>query len=329
MIERPLLLLALLLAAPDARALDLAFPAPTRETATTTETGAAYNLPVGPWDGETFASRRVEGTVERRAYRIEEPIPTISLLAALREQVQAAGWRVLYECDAPVCGGFDFRFATTIIPEPEMHVDLGDFRVLSADKGAAVLNLIVSRSPRASFVQVTIAQPGAAPAPQPPMANAAPEVLPQPEPLPPPVPGIPDPTPSLPTTDPPQSPIARLLSEGHAVLPDLRFASGASELVPGDYPSLTLLADWLKANPDRRIALVGHTDASGSLEPNIALSRRRAAAIRAELINTYGVAPAQLEAEGVGYLSPLAPNLTEEGREANRRVEAVLLPLAE
>lgn len=329
MIPRPLLLLALVCAAPAAWALDLTFPAPARETAITTETGAAYNLPVGPWDGETFMSRRIEGTVERRAYRIEEPIPTVSLLAALREQVQAAGWRVLYECDAPICGGFDFRFATTIIPEPEMHVDLGDFRVLSADKGAEVLNLIVSRSPRAAFVQVTIAQPGSAPAPVTSAPEPAPEVLPLPQPLPPPVPGLPDLAQSMPGAQPEQTPIARLLSEGRAVLPDLRFASGASDLVPGDYPSLTLLADWLKANPDRRIALVGHTDASGSLEPNIALSRRRAAAIRAELINSYGIAPDQVEAEGVGYLAPLAPNLTEEGREENRRVEAVLLPLAE
>ena len=45
----------------------------------------------------------------------------------------------------------------------------------------------------------------------------------------------------------------------------------------------------------------------------------------ARLTGEYGVSRVQLEAEGVGYLSPLAPNSTRMGREINRRVEAVLL----
>ena len=43
------------------------------------------------------------------------------------------------------------------------------------------------------------------------------------------------------------------------------------------------------------------------------------------LINAYGVDAGQLSADGVGYLSPVAGNGTAEGRELNRRVEAVLL----
>jgi outer membrane protein OmpA-like peptidoglycan-associated protein len=37
----------------------------------------------------------------------------------------------------------------------------------------------------------------------------------------------------------------------------------------------------------------------------------------------------QLKAEGVGYLAPIASNLTEAGRQANRRVEVVLLSISE
>ena len=105
---------------------------------------------------------------------------------------------------------------------------------------------------------------------------------------------------------------------------DLAFASGAGALLPGDYPSLAALADWLAANPEARIVLVGHTDASGGLAGNVALSKQRAASVRAALLAVPGVQAAQVGAEGVGYLAPRAPNQTEEGRQKNRRVEAVL-----
>jgi len=89
--------------------------------------------------------------------------------------------------------------------------------------------------------------------------------------------------------------------------------------------ALERLAAFLKDQPTVRIALVGHTDSVGSLQPNIALSRSRAAAVRDRLIEIYDIPPAQIEAEGMGYLAPVASNLTAQGREDNRRVEAVLL----
>jgi OOP family OmpA-OmpF porin len=47
--------------------------------------------------------------------------------------------------------------------------------------------------------------------------------------------------------------------------------------------------------------------------------------VRVRLIEEYGIAAARLEAQGIGYLAPIASNLSAEGREANRRVEVVLL----
>jgi OOP family OmpA-OmpF porin len=41
------------------------------------------------------------------------------------------------------------------------------------------------------------------------------------------------------------------------------------------------------------------------------------------------VTPAQVEAHGIGYLAPIAPNTSPEGRERNRRVEVVLLSAGE
>jgi outer membrane protein OmpA-like peptidoglycan-associated protein len=72
------------------------------------------------------------------------------------------------------------------------------------------------------------------------------------------------------------------------------------------------------------VALVGHTDTSGGLETNIVISRRRAEQVRSVLLGQYDVPREQVTAEGVGYLSPRASNLTEAGQQANRRVEVVV-----
>ena len=84
------------------------------------------------------------------------------------------------------------------------------------------------------------------------------------------------------------------------------------------------LGAYLLANPDKTVALVGHTDAEGSLAGNIALSQRRAASVLERLVSVYGVPRSQMEAEGVGYLAPRLSNLTEEGRRKNRRVEVIM-----
>ncbi len=47
--------------------------------------------------------------------------------------------------------------------------------------------------------------------------------------------------------------------------------------------------------------------------------------MRAYLIEALGADPAQIDAEGIGYLAPRASNSTTAGREANRRVEVVLI----
>ena len=85
------------------------------------------------------------------------------------------------------------------------------------------------------------------------------------------------------------------------------------------------MAAFLNAQPSVRVALVGHTDSVGSLSGNIALSKRRAQSVRQRLIDAHGIEAARMQAEGMGYLAPVASNLAETGRDQNRRVEVILL----
>ncbi len=284
-------------------AADLKLPGNAQMTREIREEAGDHALPVGPWSGGGMATRDVEGAVTRQAWRIDSAAATtLQLTDMLEAQLEAAGYTQLYRCQAAACGGFDFRFALPVLPPPEMFVDLFDYRFVAAQMPSeeAYVTLLVSRSGADIYVQITRIEPESAPAltPAPAAAPAAPGGAPL---------------------------VQALVQRGHAVLRDLDFATAADTLGPGPYASLTALSAFLRANDNRRIALVGHTDTVGGIDVNLALSRRRARAVMQRLIDAHGVPAAQLEADGIAYLSPIAPNTTDAGREANRRVEAVLL----
>ena len=80
------------------------------------------------------------------------------------------------------------------------------------------------------------------------------------------------------------------------------------------------MAASLKAWPEVRVEVGGHTDSSGPAELNRNLSQQRAESVRQYLIDA-GVAPGRITAVGYGEDRPIADNSTAEGRAANRRVE--------
>ncbi|MFC5625787.1 OmpA family protein [Algoriphagus winogradskyi] len=83
------------------------------------------------------------------------------------------------------------------------------------------------------------------------------------------------------------------------------------------------IATYLRNNPTVEIYLVGHTDNTGTAEHNMKLSKARAAAVVTELTEKHNIPSTQITAEGVGVLSPVASNSTEEGKAKNRRVVMV------
>jgi OOP family OmpA-OmpF porin len=76
----------------------------------------------------------------------------------------------------------------------------------------------------------------------------------------------------------------------------------------------------MKANPDVKVEIQGHTDSRGSLALNERLSQQRAEAVRDYLIGQ-GIAAERLTARGYGPHNPIASNETADGRAQNRRVE--------
>ena len=79
----------------------------------------------------------------------------------------------------------------------------------------------------------------------------------------------------------------------------------------------------LRADPELRLAIVGHTDKQGTADYNVDLSKRRAESVVAALTNEYAIAASRLSPHGAGASEPLASNDTDEGRAKNRRVELV------
>jgi outer membrane protein OmpA-like peptidoglycan-associated protein len=99
------------------------------------------------------------------------------------------------------------------------------------------------------------------------------------------------------------------------------FATGSEEILPNSEPILLEVADALLRNPNLElIEIQGHTDNRGNQELNIRLSQKRAEAVQQWLIQ-HGVGPARLMAKGYGPTRPIVPNITQQNRARNRRVQ--------
>ena len=112
-----------------------------------------------------------------------------------------------------------------------------------------------------------------------------------------------------------------------AIALTVNFATGSAALTPS---ATRLLADLALALASPQLAgfrfrIEGHTDSVGAPALNQALSERRAAAVRAYLVSRQGIAPARLEAVGLGEQSLLVPTPDETAEPRNRRVQILNL----
>jgi outer membrane protein OmpA-like peptidoglycan-associated protein len=116
-----------------------------------------------------------------------------------------------------------------------------------------------------------------------------------------------------------------LEASGRVATQGIYFDTGSDRLRPESTPTLEEIGEMLKAHPDLRIRIEGHTDSTGDPQSNLVLSEKRAAAVKAYLEAEHGIQASRMEIQGLGDTKPAGDNETPEGRQANRRVELVKL----
>ena len=96
------------------------------------------------------------------------------------------------------------------------------------------------------------------------------------------------------------------------------------ELKEISHSSLDEVVELLKAYPENKVKVEGHTDDMGTAEYNLQLSQLRSASVAKYLIQG-GISISRIEIAGYGETKPVDSNATIQGRQQNRRVEIVIL----
>jgi OOP family OmpA-OmpF porin len=105
---------------------------------------------------------------------------------------------------------------------------------------------------------------------------------------------------------------------------DVMFKFNSSELCPDAVNILAECAEMIRRDGNKNMRVIGHTDSVGPASYNLGLSKRRAEAVTAWLVNQGGIPKEDLSATDVGQSQPKASNATANGRAKNRRVEVVM-----
>ncbi len=103
------------------------------------------------------------------------------------------------------------------------------------------------------------------------------------------------------------------------------FPSGKSEIDAVNFSLLNKISESIKQFPNSKIVVSGHTDSLGSDELNMKLSEARAAKVAAFLNQVANIRQDRIESYGFGESKPVSNNETKAGRDANRRVEILIV----
>jgi outer membrane protein OmpA-like peptidoglycan-associated protein len=107
---------------------------------------------------------------------------------------------------------------------------------------------------------------------------------------------------------------------------DVLFDTGSSLIKAGGYDEIARIADILNRYPQTRVTVEGHTDSTDSDSSNMRLSEERARAVGEALI-ARGIDPGRITTVGLGKSRPIASNATEAGKQLNRRVALLVVPI--
>jgi outer membrane protein OmpA-like peptidoglycan-associated protein len=104
----------------------------------------------------------------------------------------------------------------------------------------------------------------------------------------------------------------------------IEFPTGGTDIGPQYREQIAQVADRLTKFTDTKATIEGYTDDQGADENNRRLSQKRAESVRDYLIREFKIPADRLKAVGYGESNPVADNATPEGRQKNRRVEAII-----
>ena len=254
----------------------------------------ATNLQAAPFkDGKAADARRLEGKITRVAYRTNPGPSILEVSRNFETQLAKDGFETLLACDTDACGAIPFTEGVDILPIPQMWVDGFNYRYYAghkSDNGRDIYaTVITSKNNDNVTTQLVVAVVGE-------IANKMVDA----------------------------AAMAKGLGDkGHIALYGIYFDTDKAALKPESRPTLEEIAKLLNGQPTLNVFIVGHTDSQGSFEHNMTLSRQRAEAVAAALVTSHKIARARLRTAGVGMLSPVGSNATEDGRALNRRVELV------
>lgn len=116
------------------------------------------------------------------------------------------------------------------------------------------------------------------------------------------------------------SPEVMKIEQANFKFEPIYFDHDKSEIRPEHFEYLNRMARVLGGIHDLRVKVTGHTDAVGTDEYNIGLSKRRAKAIL-DYFKKQGIEPEKLEIEFKGEREPVDSNATPDGKQRNRRVD--------
>ncbi len=104
----------------------------------------------------------------------------------------------------------------------------------------------------------------------------------------------------------------------------IEFDTGKADIKPQYRDEIAKVADYMKQYPETTALIEGHTDNVGGYDFNMKLSQKRAENVVDYLANNFGIDRSRLSAKGYGYTRSIAYNSTPEGRQKDRRIDAVI-----
>ena len=115
-----------------------------------------------------------------------------------------------------------------------------------------------------------------------------------------------------------------VLKTSEKMMLQVNFANNSNNVAQDQYSEIEKVALFLRKYGEVSTVIEGHTDDRGAASYNQSLSQARANAVRHVLVEAYGIAANRITAQGLGESRPIEGNDTSAGREANRRVVAVM-----